>query len=55
MSLDAGMYGSFKLLTIQFSGPHKPTYRAKLQQLVKGPCGGQDVVYEELNATSTTP
>ena len=56
MSLDAGMYGSFKLLTIQSSGPHKkPTYRAKLQGLVKGPCGGQDFVYEELNATFTTP
>jgi hypothetical protein len=63
LSIDAGIYGSMKLLATAGAGVNAGTVRAKLEQiikfdpecLVKSPlCPANNTVYEELNSTLST-
>lgn len=50
LSLDAGVYGSYKLLAV--GDPKKHVY-ATLDQVMKCTSSSQTTIYEELNATLT--
>lgn len=63
LSVDAGIYGSFKLLATADASEKVGTVRAKLQQVIKfdpeclaksALCPAQSLIYEELNSTLST-